>query len=460
MRHALALVVMLAACGGEPEAAPVPEPAEDAARPVTLASFEGSWAGTLEVGAQALPLVLNVDGDAVTLDSPAQGAFGLAAEASVADDALVARWPMIGATYIATLSKAGDAVAGPFEQSGQAFRLRMTRTGAPVAVPNRPQAVVGTPPYDVVTGMAEGPAGRLAYTATLPDASGPVPGVVLITGSGPQDRDETIAGHKPFAVLADHLTRAGVAVLRYDDRGVGRSAGTFEGATSRDFAGDAEAALAALRGLAAERGVTLSGEGLLGHSEGGWVAALAATKTDAAPDFVVALAAPFVPMTDVLVRQTEDALALRGADEAQVTVAVATQRRLVEAAAIDAAPEAACDALRDAAAGLPLSTQEEAQALCAPWFYELFRIDPAAAFAGIDVPVLAVFGGRDRQVSAEASVPVAEGLGSVETLVFPDANHLFQTATDGSTAEYARIEETMREDVMEALADWITRQAG
>ena len=346
MRRALPclpLALLLAACGGAAEDAPdVSEAArEDAAPEVTLESFGGDWSGTLEVAGQRLPLVLHVDPYAdvpVTLDSTAQGAFGLEASASVEDDALVAAWPDIGATYTATLAKAGDAISGEFAQSGQSFRLRMTRAPAPIGVPDRPQAVMGTPPYPVVTGSAESaPGTRLAYTLTLLEgADGPVPGVVLISGSGPQDRDETIAGHKPFAVLADHLTRAGVAVLRYDDRGTARSTGTFEDATSRDFATDAAAMLAELRREAGARGVMLSEAGLIGHSEGGLVAGLVAAETEAAPDFIVALAAPFVPMGEVLVRQTEDALRARGATEAQTaaSVAASTSRRC---AATDAA---------------------------------------------------------------------------------------------------------------------------
>ena len=464
MRRALPvlpLVALLAACGGAAEEdARADQPAEEAVPAVTLDSFAGDWSGTLEVAGQRLPLVLHVDPYAdvpVTLDSTAQGAFGLEASASVEDGALVAAWPDIGATYTATLAKAGDAISGEFAQSGQSFRLRMTRTAAPIAVPDRPQAVVGTPPYAVVTGSAESaPGTRLAYTLTLPeDADGPVPGVVLISGSGPQDRDETIAGHKPFAVLADRLTRAGVAVLRYDDRGTARSTGAFEGATSRDFAADAAAMLAELRREAGARGLTLSQAGLIGHSEGGLVAGLVAAETEAAPDFVVALAAPFVPMGEVLVRQTEDTLRARGATEAQIEASVAAQRRLVDAATTDGPPEAVCEAVGEAGAGLPLSVQTEARAFCAPWFYQLLRIDPVAVFAAADVPTLALFGSVDRQVAPEPNAAAARGVDGVEVEVVLGANHLFQSAQTGDTSEYGAIEETMGEDALDTITAWI-----
>ena len=238
----LPLAFLLAGCGGAAEEGSEAADAvqDEDARAVTLASFGGDWSGTLEVGGQRLPLVLHVDPYAdvpVTLDSPAQGAFGLEATAAFEDGALVATWADLGATYTAMLAKAGDAISGQFVQSGQSFRLRLTRSAAPIAVPNRPQAVVGTPPYAVVTGSAQSaPDTRLAYTLTLPEAAdGLVPGVVLISGSGPQDRDETIAGHKPFAVLADRLTRSGVAVLRLRQFPV---LGGGEGARGEGEAGD------------------------------------------------------------------------------------------------------------------------------------------------------------------------------------------------------------------------------
>lgn len=464
MRRALPLIMLMAACGGETEAPPaVQETGETEATAeavATLDDFGGDWSGTLEVMGQRLPLVLHVDPYAdvpVTLDSTAQGAFGLEAEARVEAEALVATWADIGATYTATLSKAGDAISGRFEQSGRSFRLRMTRSAAPIAVPDRPQAVVGTPPYAVVTGSAKSePGTRLAYTLTLPeDASGAVPGVVLITGSGPQDRDETIAGHKPFAVLADRLTRSGVAVLRYDDRGTARSTGTFEDATSRDFAGDAAAMLAELRREAGARDVMLGQVGLLGHSEGGLVAGLVAAETDADPDFVVALAAPFVPMGDVLVRQTEDVLRGQGASGMQVAGAVAAQRRLVSAATSDGSPEEVCDAVGKASAGLPQRVRDEARAFCAPWFYQLLRIDPVAVFAEVDVPVLALFGSLDQQVAAEPNAAAAETVPGVEVRVLEGANHLFQPAETGAVSEYGAIEETMAEDALDTVTAWI-----
>lgn len=430
----------------------------------TLNDFGGDWSGTLEVAGQALPLVLHVDpgGDVpVTLDSTAQGAFGLEANASVEGDTMVAFWPTIGATYTATLSKDRRAISGPFVQNGLALRLRMTRATARVSPPNRPQALVGTPPYDVVTGSAQTGAGlRLAYTATLPAGDGPFPGVVLITGSGPQDRDETILGHKPFAVLADRLTKAGIAVLRFDDRGVGRSGGKFEGATTLDFAGDATAMLQELERLAGERGMRLSRTGLLGHSEGGLVAGLAATELGATPSFIVTLAAPFLPMGEVLVRQTEDTLRLGGASEPQIAVAVATQSRLVEAAMTDAEPADVCAAISGVTKELPARVRSEAQAFCAPWFYAFLRIDPGAVFADVEAPVFALFGALDAQIAPGPNADAARAIPGIDIAVWPGVNHLFQTAKTGAPAEYAQIEETMSEEVIDAVAEWIIDAGG
>ena len=309
-------------------------------------------------------------------------------------------------------------------------------------LPYREETVrVGVPGTDVT----------LAGTLTLPDGEGPFPGAVLISGSGPQDRDETILGHRPFLVLSDRLTRAGVAVLRHDDRGVGASTGVFAGATSEDFAADAAAALAHLKARS-----DIGRAGFVGHSEGGLVAPLAIARHDAAADFVVSLAGPFVPMRDVLARAAEDCMRLAGQGEEDRAANMAVQHRILDAALVDGDEAAVCAAVDRATAGLPESVRGESRSLCGPWFRTIMRLDLAALHRAANVPTLALFGALDVQVAAEPNAAAARALPGVEARTIPGANHLFQGAKTGAVSEYSAIEETMREDVMRIVADWIS----
>jgi pimeloyl-ACP methyl ester carboxylesterase len=318
----------------------------------------------------------------------------------------------------------------------------------------------------------------LAGTVTVPEGEGPFPAVVLVTGSGPQDRDETLLGHKPFAVLADHLTRHGVLVLRYDDRGFGESTGDFAAATSDDFADDARAAVS---WLAARPDV--ASVGVLGHSEGGLVAPMVANASDAV-DFVVLLAGPAVPGAEILAEQARLIGVASGISEAGAEAWSAAYMRaldLLTAVPLDApvppdTAEAFKDALRAAALLLPDAdrailgvTGERLEATLdallatvqTPWFRRFLVYDPQPALRALDVPTLALFGAKDLQVPPEQNAgPMRTALAASasprhEVIVFEHLNHLFQTAETGGIQEYARIEETMSPVVLTAVADWI-----
>ena len=454
MRYLMAALLVLAACGGNSRG-----PVEESTG-ATLENYDGDWSGALDVGDAELPLVLHVDAGAprpVTLDSPEQGTFGVAADETAADavreGALTASWPSNGATYTGRLSADTDTIEGQFEQGGRTFALDLVRASAADLAPRaRPQDPVPPLPYaeEAVSVDVPGTSVVLAGTLTLPEGDGPFPGVVLVSGSGAQDRDETVAGHRPFLVLSDRLARADIAVLRYDDRGIGESTGTFDGATSRDFAADAAAALAFLASRAETGRV-----GFVGHSEGGLVAPLAITENGAEADFVVALAGPFVPMRDIIARQAEDALRLAGADDAVMANSVRVQNRLLDAALVDGDEATVCRAVDEAAAELPEPQRQETKAFCGPWFRTVLRLDPAALHRAANVPTLALFGALDMQVAAEPNAEAARALPDIDVRVVDGANHLFQGATTGATAEYRTIEETMREDVMASVAEWI-----
>lgn len=335
----------------------------------------------------------------------------------------------------------------------------------------RPQKPPAEVPYRVEEvgfgSLAEGV--RLAGTLTLPEGVGPFPAVLLISGSGPQDRDETLMGHRPFAVLADHLTRQGIAVLRVDDRGVGESTGDFAAATSEDFADDAEAGFHWLRGRAETDPAAV---GLLGHSEGGIVAPMVAAREPAVA-FLVLVAAPGVPGSELIPGQIERLARSTGADGAQVREQVTLQRR-IQAVLLDDLPDEErrrrLDELFEAS--LEILTEEQREQaetaldlqrrqLLSPWFRFFLAHDPATALRRVAVPVLAIWGAKDLQVPPEQNRPplesalAAAGNDRVTTRVLPGLNHLLQTADTGLPAEYGRIEETVAPEALALISGWI-----
>jgi pimeloyl-ACP methyl ester carboxylesterase len=303
----------------------------------------------------------------------------------------------------------------------------------------------------------------LAGTLTLPQGNGPFPAAILITGSGPQDRDESLMGHRPFAVLADYLTRHGIAVLRYDDRGTARSTGSFEGATTADFATDAAAAYAFLRG---RPGIDRNKIGYIGHSEGGMVGPLAAPDSPGLA-YMVLLAGPGERTRDLLEAQRRAIGQTMGLSAAELDQAGPLNSRLLEIAAGDlpqAEAEAAMRAvLTDealAGAGLTPAQRDLMMArVLDPWFRWFLRYDPGPALRALHMPVLALNGSLDRQVLPEANLAgiraALAGNPDVTITLLPGLNHLFQNARTGGIGEYAEIEETMAPVALQTVADWI-----
>ncbi|MBU1345886.1 MAG: alpha/beta fold hydrolase [Alphaproteobacteria bacterium] len=437
---------------------------------VAEADLVGRWEGALNVGGTSLPIVIRVeqgpDGLTTVMDSPAQNVRGLAVtELSEANGVVRFSVPAARGGFEGARSADGGVWTGAWSQGGAALPLILTRA-APAeepAGPTRPQTPVPPFPYaaeDVTFPNAD--AGiALAGTLTLPAGEGPFPAVVLLTGSGAQDRDETIFDHKPFAVWADALTRRGIAVLRFDDRGVGGSGGGGPDETSEDFAGDAAAALAWLR---TRSEIDPDRIGLMGHSEGGMTAPLAVSQ-GAPAAFVVMIAGQSVSGADIITEQAARLVAASGASPEQ-----AAQTRRVQAevmAAIVANKDDGPAAARAAEAVLVAAGQPAAQAqasvrgISSPWYRWFASHDPAPALAALDVPVLAVYGGKDLQVPADQN---AEALARVqpeaEIVILPGLNHLMQTATTGLPGEYATIEETVAPEALTTVGDWIVRVTG
>ena len=435
----------------------------------------GIWEGPLKLGPLELRLAFHVkaaDGYTftATMDSIDQGALGIpCGKVTFASPKLTIDVPKIGAGFAGELAADAQSLKGEWKQSGAAFPLDLKRVEKPSTI-NRPQHPKKPYPYRAEDVAFENPAAdnvKLAGTLTLPKGNGPFPAVVLVTGSGPQDRDETLLGHKPFLVLADHLTKKGVAVLRYDDRGVGKSAGKFEGATSADFAADAYAAVAYLK---TRQEIDPKRIGLAGHSEGGFVIPMTAADHPADVAFLVLLAGPGVPGDQILRRQQRDILNAMGTAEKDIDRYQDFQKTLLPLAlkpgpaeerkkALQAASKEFLDTLAENDRKNLGSADALAAKLADPWMHYFLAHDPRPVLGRVKCPVLAVNGEFDLQVAHDENLPAiaaavkAGGNDKVTTKMLPGLNHLFQHSKTGIISEYGQIEETFAPEALEVVAD-------
>jgi pimeloyl-ACP methyl ester carboxylesterase len=415
----------------------------------------------------SIVLKREADGWTGTLDIPAQGLRNFAL-ADVVVDGQTIRFILPGIPgdprFEGTIT--GDTLAGEFNQGGATLPLSF-KYGVELEEPRRPQEPKPPFPYEsrdvTFDSLSEGV--TLAGTITLPEGEGPFPAVVLVSGSGSQDRNEEIFGHKPFLVLSDRLTKAGIAVLRYDDRGAGQSTGDASAATSADLSMDAEAALRFLR---EQPKIDAGRVGIAGHSEGGLIAPMVAARSEDVA-FIVLMAGPGVSGDQVLIRQVgEGAVAAGAAPEIgeAMSGAIAEMIELIESgAAADAVLPAIEKLLRvqmglAPEAALPAGAAEAVyKQFAAPWFRYFLSYDPAEALSKVTVPVLVLQGSLDRQVNAQVNVAAIEKAlehnDQVQVEVLEGLNHLFQPAKTGAGSEYAQIETTMDERVPEIMAEWI-----
>jgi uncharacterized protein len=454
-------------------------PTEVAARtPVAVVDeLLGDWSGVIGPGTANLTIGVTLAAEAGemrgTYTIPMQAVEGTLTILEATDDAVAFTLDGVpgNATFRGVLED--DRLAGSFMQGGFTAPLELERSSGPLALV-RPQEPVGPLPYreEFVTVTTDV---TLAGTLTLPEGDGPFPALVLLTGSGPQDRDETLFGHRPFLVIADHLTRAGYAVLRLDDRGVGESEGDFLTVTYEDFVGDAVAAVAF---LADHPTVDASRVGLLGHSEGGFIAPVAAARDDRIA-FLVTLAGPSVPGIDVLLEQNRLFFELAGEPDEEIDRQLAYLRALhaaVEAGDVTTARQLTRDRVETALArgaegtGVEPSPEEREAAVAmqlasldAGWFRDFLTFDPRPFLAALDVPLLAIYGTLDLQVPSEQSAPALRELADEAGLdvtieVFDGLNHLLQPATTGGIEEYGVIETTIAPEVLERIVEWLDAQ--
>ena len=451
----------------------------------TKSASQQLWEGKLAVGGGlSLRIVVHVSQSAdgkitATMDSPDQGAKGLKIDSITLDKATLAfQMKSISGKYEGKLNADATEAEGTWSQLGLSLPLTLKKTAHPSEL-RRPQTPRPPFPYKRIEVTYPNKSGAVTLAGTLnePEGPGPFPAVILISGSGPQDRDETIFEHKPFLVLADALSRRGVAVLRVDDRGVGGSTGSLMDSTSDDFAGDVLAGIALLK---SRPEIDVKRIGLLGHSEGGIIAPMVAARS---PDvaFVVLLAGTGLPGEEIAYLQGQAVLKTMGVGDQKLKDVLDLQKRFFSILKNEKDEKAADARIRELAKAAQdtLSAEErkaigDIEALVSaqlkmvrtPWFRYFLSYDPRTALAKIKCPVLAIIGQKDRQV------PPKENLSQIETALkaagntaitvkeLPGLNDLFQNCTTGAPLEYAEIEETIAPAALAEIVDWITRQVG
>ncbi len=449
------------------QGAPLPLNLTRAVRPSDL---DGTWQGTLEAGGVKLRTVLHLtttkDGLAGSMDSPDQGAMGLPVSTAKRDgSSLTLELKVVGGKFQGTIAKDLSAIEGTWTQGGGSVPLVFKRGEETVAVPpRRPQNPVKPYPYreEDLTYENRQAGIKLAATLTIPRGKGPFRAVALITGSGPQDRDESLMGHKPFLVLADYLTRKGIAVLRTDDRGTAKSGGVFATATTADFATDTEAAIAYLK---TRPEVDPKRIGLIGHSEGGVIAPMVAARNrDVA--FIVMMAGSALPGDEIIVAQVAALAEAAGMSHAAAAAASVKQRKILDIVEQEKDEAVRRQKLRaELGAALPDAQFEIAyRQLNSPWYRAFLTYDPGPALRQVTCPVLAINGEKDIQVRAGQNLPVIRkaledgGNKHFEIVEMPGLNHLFQNAKTGAVREYGQIEETMSPVALEKIASWTVKQ--
>jgi uncharacterized protein len=439
-------------------------------KPAKPSDIDGAWMGSLDLGAIRLRVVFHIvnteDGLISTMDSPDQNQNGLPTTSTQRDGAsLKIEMKAIGGIFEGKIAADLQSIDGAFTQLGSPHDLLLKRVKDKADLElRRPQNPVKPYPYreEEVSYHNKLQNVTLAATLTVPPGKGPFPGVVLITGSGPQDRDESLLGHKPFLVLSDYLTRRGIVVLRADDRGTGKSSGDFSAATTADFATDTEAGIAYLK---SRPEVDLHKIGLIGHSEGGVIAPMiAARNKDVA--FIVMMAGTGVPGDQILVAQSK-AIEIASGKTPEEAAKDATKERdvltLVETEKNNAVLE---KELKQKLTGEVAEAQigMQIKQITSPWFRFFLTYDPATALRKVTCPVLALNGSLDTQVPPRLNLPairkaLEKGANQhFEVDELPGLNHLLQTAKTGAPAEYAEIEETMSPVALDKVSTWILKQ--
>lgn len=405
---------------------------------------EGTWNGELNVMGNKVPLVFNFSTNGCTIDSPSQGVNGIQAEKTVKDDGTIkVKVGMIGATFEGKMTD--GEIKGTYVQNG--FPLPLTLKPGKLVV-KRPQTPVPPFPYKEESVSFTNAQYTFNGTLTLPENySKNTPVVLMVTGSGQQDRDEELFSHKPFAVIADALARQGIASLRYDDRGWGDKSVNFADFTTDDFRQDAAAAIPLLR-------KRFNKVGILGHSEGGTIAMMLAAEGKA--DFIVSLAGMAISGKETLIMQNRQAMTAIGLPKETVdSYCNSISKALDEIASGKKANEININDVPQALKPITIKALQQADT---PYIRHFLTVDVGKLLPEIKCPVLALNGTKDTQVDCDANTTrIEKGLANCKHSVkkIDGVNHLFQHCNTGIVTEYQQIEETISPEVLQEVAKWI-----
>jgi hypothetical protein len=442
-----------------------------------MGSINGIWKGDINAAGAKVPISFSIKDDSkgnLTGSLISQGQTIKADKISIKNQDFFIEFNKINGKFQGIFNGTTSTIIGVWTQGNQDFDLSLQKTQTPVEI-LRPQ--IPHKPYPYVEKNVKYPNKNadivLGGTLTYPNTSPPYPAVILISGSGAEDRDETIFGHKPFLVLADYLTRKGFAVLRVDDRGVGESTGNYIEATNADFASDVKTGINFLK---AQKEINRNKIGLIGHSEGGVIAPLVASQN---PDiaFIVLMAGPGLSLEQILYiqgeliaranhvseeliskqRHIQEIMFSYVKDEKNIKIAEQKIRKVINEE---------FNEMKDK--NLPIMSEDsinsQIQMVLSPWFRDFLTYDPKEALRKVKCPVLALNGEKDLQVPPKENLAaIKEALQSggntdFEVIEIPNLNHLFQTANTGALTEYSQIQETLSPKALDIIGDWLMKQ--
>jgi len=437
----------------------------------TLAQdISGKWLGLLKIQGMELDLYFNISKEentySATMDVPKQGAKAIPVTAvELKDSTINISIGALGMTYVGIIQN-DSLISGEFNQRGTLLPLDLKRVDGTAGKLVRPQTPKAPFPYLEENIVFKNTKDNISLSGTLslPTDKTGFPTVILISGSGPQNRNSEIFGHQPFWVIADYLTRQGIGVLRFDDRGIAESEGDFSTATSFDFAEDVKAAVTYLK---SRKDISPNNIGLIGHSEGGLIAPIVANEPNNV-NFIVLLAGPGLPGKELLLLQ-KATIEKAG----QVPPAITNRGQEIMGGAYNRVIEKAPNdpTLKDSLTAYFRASYDNlipedqlhslVQQISSPWMINFIKHDPVPILQKVTIPVLAINGEKDLQVPPQENLAAIEaalkkgGNTNVTTKEFPNLNHLFQNCETGLVNEYGNIEETFSEEVLSEISDWI-----
>jgi dienelactone hydrolase len=429
--------------------------------------FEGDWTGKILI--QGFPLTLdyhiskNENGFTATMDSPDQKSFGNKVKEVIVDgNEINLNFPEY--KIFTKLNYKNDSLIGDYVQFGKVYPISLSRkTGESKGI-NRPQEPKAPFTYQIEEVKFKNTKDKinLAGTLTYPNGAGPFPTVILITGSGGQNRDEELFNHKPFWIIADYFAKNGIATLRYDDRGIAQSEGNFAASTSEDFAEDAKAGIDFLK---THSKVNASKLGIVGHSEGGMIAPMIAAA-DNSIGFIVLLAGPGIPIDELMIIQNNEVSKTAGIAESIIKENAALNQKCYAIIKTEKDLTKTKSKLRKLLSKNKMAEsdiQNTINLVCSPWFRYFIQYNPKISLDKVKCPVLAINGDKDIQVTAKENLAGIEGAlkkagnQNYEIKLVENKNHMFQTTQKLGIDEYFENEETFAPDVLKLMLDWINK---